>query len=199
MEPNKAIVIDGKGHVVGRLAATVAKQLLEGSRVVVLRAEEMVFSMPLERATKIYEDKLKKRCLVNPKKGPFHYKEPSKNFRRVVRGMMKYKTQKGREAFERLKVFDGIPLEHEGAERVQCVHALAETRLKPYSKSCTLGQLCEKMGWNNFGLLKKFEAARQARADEAARKKEDEQRRREEVLNSETFKKELEALISRIE
>ncbi len=35
----KEIVIDGKGHLMGRLASVVAKELLNGQRVVIVRAE----------------------------------------------------------------------------------------------------------------------------------------------------------------
>lgn len=38
------IVIDGKGHLLGRLASVVAKQLLFGKKVVVVRAEAMIIS-----------------------------------------------------------------------------------------------------------------------------------------------------------
>ena len=39
---NMSIVIDGKGHVEGRLAGVVAKQLLNGKKIVVVRAEQIV-------------------------------------------------------------------------------------------------------------------------------------------------------------
>ncbi|KAF9338982.1 60S ribosomal protein L16B [Linnemannia elongata] len=35
------VVIDGKGHLLGRLASIVAKQALTGQRVVVVRCEEL--------------------------------------------------------------------------------------------------------------------------------------------------------------
>ena len=38
------VVVDGKGHLFGRLASVVAKQLLSGQKVVVVRCEEMVIS-----------------------------------------------------------------------------------------------------------------------------------------------------------
>lgn len=38
------IVIDGKGHLLGRLASIVAKQLLFGKKVVVVRCEAMIIS-----------------------------------------------------------------------------------------------------------------------------------------------------------
>ena len=37
-------IIDGNGHLMGRLAATVAKCLLQGQKVVVVRTEGLVIS-----------------------------------------------------------------------------------------------------------------------------------------------------------
>merc|ERR1740129_1117380 len=36
------------------------------------------------------------RMNTNPRKGPFHYCQPSRMFYRVVRGMMPHKTPKGK-------------------------------------------------------------------------------------------------------
>ena len=38
------VVIDGKGHLLGRLASIVAKQLLNGQKIVVVRCEEINIS-----------------------------------------------------------------------------------------------------------------------------------------------------------
>jgi hypothetical protein len=38
------IVIDGKGHLLGRLASVVAKQTLQGKHIVVVRSEAIVIS-----------------------------------------------------------------------------------------------------------------------------------------------------------
>jgi large subunit ribosomal protein L13Ae len=38
------IVIDGKGHLLGRLASTIAKQALSGQKIVVVRCEEINIS-----------------------------------------------------------------------------------------------------------------------------------------------------------
>jgi large subunit ribosomal protein L13Ae len=38
------VVIDGKGHLLGRLASVCAKQLLNGKRIVIVRAEQLVVS-----------------------------------------------------------------------------------------------------------------------------------------------------------
>jgi large subunit ribosomal protein L13Ae len=42
--PEKPIVVDGRGHLMGRLASIVAKQLLSGQKVVVVRTEEILIS-----------------------------------------------------------------------------------------------------------------------------------------------------------
>lgn len=45
-----AQVIDGKGHLLGRLASTVAKQLLNGQKIVVVRCEALNISGEFFRA-----------------------------------------------------------------------------------------------------------------------------------------------------
>lgn len=37
----QVVVIDGKGHLLGRLASIIAKQALNGQKVVVVRCEEL--------------------------------------------------------------------------------------------------------------------------------------------------------------
>lgn len=49
--------MDGKGHLLGRLASTVAKQLLNGQKVVVVRCEQLNISGEFFRA---------KRTSTNP-------------------------------------------------------------------------------------------------------------------------------------
>ncbi len=44
MVSTSAVVIDGRAHMYGRLASIVAKQLLQGQSIVVVRAEQMVIS-----------------------------------------------------------------------------------------------------------------------------------------------------------
>lgn len=40
----KEVVIDGRGHLLGRLASIVAKELLSGQKVAVVRCEELMIS-----------------------------------------------------------------------------------------------------------------------------------------------------------
>lgn len=47
------VVIDGKGHLLGRLASTVAKQLLNGQKIVVVRCEALNISGEFFRAKRV--------------------------------------------------------------------------------------------------------------------------------------------------
>lgn len=40
----QAILIDGKGHLLGRLAAIIAKTILNGDKVIVVRTEQINIS-----------------------------------------------------------------------------------------------------------------------------------------------------------
>lgn len=57
------VVVDGKGHLLGRLASTVAKQLLNGQKVVVVRCEQLNISGEFFRA---------KRTSTNPSGSEIH-------------------------------------------------------------------------------------------------------------------------------
>ena len=50
------VVVDGKGHLLGRLASVVAKQLLNGQKVVVVRCEALNISGEFFRAKRTSSD-----------------------------------------------------------------------------------------------------------------------------------------------
>merc|ERR1712177_187353 len=132
----KRIVIDGKGHLLGRLAATVAKELLSGQKVIVVRCEDINISGSHFRNKLKYQDFLRKRCNVNPARGPFHFRAPSKIFWRTVKGMLPHKTAHGKEALGRLKVFEGIPPPYDKKKRMVVPSALRIVRLHATRKYC---------------------------------------------------------------
>ena len=119
-----AIVIDGKGHVEGKLAAAVAKGLLEGKKIVVVRCEDIVTNGDHRFNYHKYRRYLNKTTNSNPRDGPFHQRAPSEMFRKAVRGMCNYKTARGGAAFNRLKVFEGVPPKYEKAPKLVIPHAL---------------------------------------------------------------------------
>eukprot|EP00275_Glaucocystis_incrassata_P000200 EC118177.1.p1 GENE.EC118177.1~~EC118177.1.p1 ORF type:complete len:145 (+),score=17.34 EC118177.1:39-437(+) len=105
----KQVVVDCQGHLVGRRAATLAKELLNGDRVVAVRCEDINISGSFFRNKLKYHDFLWKRMNTNRKRGPFHFCAPSRILWRTIRGMIPHKTKRGAAALERLKVFEGVP------------------------------------------------------------------------------------------
>jgi large subunit ribosomal protein L13Ae len=156
----KPIKIDGAGHMLGRLAATVAKTVLQGNKVVVLRAELINMSGNFYRNKLKYLAFLRRRCNVNPARGPFHYRAPSEIFIRTVRGMIPHKTQRGKDAMHRLKVFEGIPPPYDKKKRVVVPQAMRIMCLKPGRKYCYLGRLSTEVGWKYAGVVHELENKR---------------------------------------
>lgn len=74
---------------------------------------------------------LRKRCNVNPARGPYHFRSPSKILWRTVRGMLPHKTKRGDAALMRLRVKEGIPPPFDKKKRMVVPSALRILRLKP--------------------------------------------------------------------
>ena len=64
----KEIVIDGRGHLVGRLASKVAKEILRGQRVVVVRCELLNLSGSLFRKKLEWDEFINKSNNTNPRR-----------------------------------------------------------------------------------------------------------------------------------
>ncbi|KAL9968832.1 hypothetical protein ACROYT_G020970 [Oculina patagonica] len=160
----KSIVIDASGHLLGRLASTIAKSLLTGQRIIVVRCEQVNISGSFYRNKLKYLDFLRKRTNTKPSRGPFHFRAPSRIVWRTVRGMIPHKTKRGAEAMNRLKVFDGIPPPHDKEKRMVVPSALRVVRLKPGRKYCVLGRLSHEVGWKYKDVLETLEEKRKAKA-----------------------------------
>ncbi len=105
-DPEEWTVIDATDAILGRLASVVAKRLLKGEKIAVINTEKAIIS---GKRTKIIEEWVQKIQRGDPKKGPFYPRRPDLIFRRVVRGMLPWKTKRGREAFKRLRAYVGTP------------------------------------------------------------------------------------------
>merc|ERR1712073_247758 len=161
----KAVVIDGRGHMMGRLASIVAKLILNGQKVVIVRCEEINISGNFYRNKLKYLDFLRKRCNVKPSRGAFHFRAPSKIFWRTVRGMIPHKSERGKEALKRLQTFEGIPPPYDKKKRMVIPSALRVLRLKPGRKYCSLGRLSHEVGWKYQDVVETLEAKRRVKAE----------------------------------
>merc|ERR1712141_275359 len=162
---SKPILIDGRGHLLGRLAALVAKTILQGQRVVVVRCEGMNISGNFYRNRLKYLEFLRKRMNTNPKRGPYHFRAPSKIFWRTVRGMLPHKLTRGTEALNRLKAFEGIPPPYDKVKRMVVPSALKVLRLKQRRKFCSLGRLSHEVGWKYQDGVSTLEAKRKVKSN----------------------------------
>ncbi|KAJ1647732.1 60S ribosomal protein L16A [Coemansia asiatica] len=160
----KVYVIDAKGHLLGRLASVIAKLALNGQKVVVVRCEEMNVSGSFFRNKIKLQNYLRKRCISNPKRGPFHFRAPSRIFYRALRGMIPHKTARGEAALGRVKVFEGVPPPYDKMKRMVIPRALRVINLKPGRKFTSLGRMATEVGWKYQDILATLESKRKVRA-----------------------------------
>jgi len=157
--------------MLGRLASIIAKELLAGQKVVVVRCEEIIISGSMMRNKVKYHQFLKKRMNTNPTHGPFHYRSPAKMLWRTIRGMLPHKTHRGTLALKRLRAFEGIPAPYNKKKRMVVPAALKVLRLKPGRNFTKLGRLASEVGWKHLDLVKKLEEKRKERSKESYMKK----------------------------
>jgi len=161
----KVVVIDANNHLMGRLSSVIAKAILQGQRIVVVRCEGINISGNFYRNKLKVLDYLRKRMNTKPSRGPYHFRAPSKCLFKVVRGMIPHKTKRGMEALNRLKVFDGIPPPYDRQKRMVVPSALRVLKLKPGRKFCSLGRLSHETGWKYQPLIATLEEKRKAKAE----------------------------------
>ena len=138
------IVIDGKGKIVGRVAAYAAKRLLVGEEVVILNADEMVFSGDKTVVFNRYKARRDIKPKQNPRHKPIWPRRPDLLVRRIVRGMLPWRTQRGRNAFKKLRVYRDVPKEFENVEKVVLDGKYDGSHL---NKSVTVLTLCRMLGF----------------------------------------------------
>ena len=142
MYSENAIIIDAKGLILGRMASIIAKRLLQGESVIVLNAEKAAISGKRLQIVKEAKTFLE---VGHPRKGPYHPRRPDRIVRRTIRGMLPRQKPKGRQAFKRLRVYLGAPMEFNGKEIQTILEASAEKLKSPY---ITVGELAKEIGWN---------------------------------------------------
>ena len=133
------VVIDARDCILGRVASEVAQKALDGDRVAVVNAENAVITGNPESTMETY----RKRADVGSDSGPYYPKRPDRIFKRSIRGMLPYKQDHGREAFENVRVYVGNPYDEDG-------EVLEGTSLDRLSniKFISLGEISEKLGAN---------------------------------------------------
>lgn len=98
-------VIDARDCILGRVASQVAEAALDGERVAVVNAEKAVITGRREDVLETYRT----RSNLGSDRGPKHPRRPDRLFKRSVRGMLPYKTDRGRAALSNVRVLIDNP------------------------------------------------------------------------------------------
>jgi len=102
-------VVDGRGCILGRVASIVADRALEGETIAVVNAEGMIVTGREEDVVA----RFKKRTELQSDRGPYYPKRPDEIAKRSIRGMVPHKRPRGRQAFERVRVYLDNPFDEE--------------------------------------------------------------------------------------
>jgi len=132
-------IIDASECIMGRLASSVAKSLLNGEEVHIINAENAVISGSKDM---VFGEYISKRDLNHPRKGPYYPRMPHMMLKRAVRGMIPYQKPKGREAFKRLKVDVGIPL----SLQKEKTETIEKAKMNNTTKYIRLGDVSKNLG-----------------------------------------------------
>jgi large subunit ribosomal protein L13 len=133
------LVVDARDCILGRVASQVAERSLDGERIAVVNAEAAVVTGNEEATMETY----RQRTDVGSDRGPHYPTRPDGIMKRAVRGMLPHKTERGREAFENVRIYVGNPYDEDG-------EVLDGTSLNRLSniKFTSLGEISEKLGAN---------------------------------------------------
>jgi LSU ribosomal protein L13P len=134
------VVVDARDCILGRVASNVAERALDGERVAVVNAERAVITGRRGDTMDVYRT----RAQLGSDSGPYYPKRPDGIFKRAIRGMVPHEKKRGREAFERVRVYVGNPYEDQDAI------VLEGTSLDRLSniKFTELGEISEELGAN---------------------------------------------------
>ncbi len=133
------MIIDATDSILGRLATHVAKNSLNGEEVLVINCEKAFITGNKNTILAKY----KRKKSIGTHKGPFMPRMPDRFVKRIIRGMIPYKTNRGREAFARIKCYVGVPEKLKG-KAIKLDYA--DIGKIQYAKSITIGEICKEMG-----------------------------------------------------
>lgn len=134
-------VIDASGLIVGRVATFAAKQALLGDEVAIVNCKDAVLTGSVQSNLRAFKER---RERGNPFKGPFYPTSADRIMKRTVRGMLPYKTARGRSALSNVKCYVNLPKGFE-KEKLESLD-FADSRNSKSLKFITLKRVSESMG-----------------------------------------------------
>ncbi len=139
-------VFDAKGKILGRLASTVAKQLMQGKKIAIINAEECIISGDKKVIKEKYKTRLNLQEKENPEHSPYWSRRSDFLVKRVIRGMLPYhRKSTGKEAYKRLIVFVGTP---EAFQKSKPIEIKTKDPKMLYTGYVKISELSEMLGYN---------------------------------------------------
>lgn len=130
--------------VVGRIGTKISKSLLYGEEVVLINCEKAVFTGSKSNVLAKYKTNRERGV---PLKGPYFPRRPDMFVRRVLRGMLPYKTLRGKEAFKRLKCYIGSPEEFKDKELTSFDEFHKDQKL---TRTVSVLEICRHLGFDKL-------------------------------------------------
>jgi len=135
--------IDAKDMIIGRMASEVAKRAIHGETINIVNSEEAVIVGRPELIIEKYKHRV---AMGTPRKGPFIDKQPHRFLKRMIRGMLPHKQEKGASAYKRILCYVGVPedFKKQSIEKIE----LADIKKTKNVKYIKLKDLCKYIGHN---------------------------------------------------
>jgi large subunit ribosomal protein L13 len=115
------MIINADNLVLGRMATQVAKKLMKGEQVTIINAEKAVITGKKTHVVQKFKKRTELGAKGNPHRGPKFPKMPDRIIRYAIRGMLPWKSKRGKQAFKKLRVYISVPdeMQAEKAETVE--------------------------------------------------------------------------------
>lgn len=140
------LIINAKELIVGRLASYAAKQALLGETIAVVNCEHAVITGTKKQ---ILNEFHRKRKMGTWATGPFYHRQPDRLVRRIIRGMLPYKQEKGKSAFKRIMCYLGVP-EKFSNEKIESLENAHISKI-PNLKYVSIQEIARYLGAKRIG------------------------------------------------
>jgi len=135
------MIIDATDLILGRMAAFAAKKALLGEKVDIINCENIVITGSKAFILSKYKQRRERGV---PLKGPYIPRMPDRFVRRSIRGMLSYKKPRGKQAFERIMCYLGVPEKFKDKE-TQTIERANISKV-PSLRYIRVGELCRLLG-----------------------------------------------------
>jgi large subunit ribosomal protein L13 len=135
------ITIDATELILGRLASFAAKKALLGEEIKIINSEKAVISGNKRYLLERYKAKFDRGATLF---GPYFPRRPERIVRRTIRGMLPFKTSRGRDAYKRVMCYVGVPEELAGQKAITLKEA--NVSKLPTTRFLTVGYISKHLG-----------------------------------------------------